>query len=174
MVTVGPNNPGTAYNTSLSGGTNWVNLGALFTSNDTRGSVQSLTGATTNYATANNFGFSIPSGARINGILVEWEKGWTGFGSARDNQVRILKNGSIGNQDKAVVGFFAGADAYVSYGGATDLWNETWTPAQIGSTGFGALLSGTFPGNATIRLDHVRITVYYDLGVNMKTSTKYW
>ena len=51
------------------------------------------------------------------------------------------------------------SDAYVSYGGPTDLWGMSWAISDINSTGFGAAMSAT-RSNGNLQADHFRITVY--------------
>jgi hypothetical protein len=116
-------------------------------------------GATSDYLKATNFGFSIPDGATIDGILVEIEDRTTSAGL--ENEIKIVKaDGSIGAINKSTgVLLPTGTEAYVSYGSSSDLWGETWTPADINDADFGAVFS--FIGIGTIYVDHIRITVYY-------------
>jgi hypothetical protein len=55
----------------------------------------------------------------------------------------------------------------VTYGSSTDLWGTTWTPADINAAGFGAALAVTEissrGANETAHVDHITITVHYDL-----------
>ena len=120
----------------------------------------------TNYLKATNFGFEIPTGATINGILVEIERSErSGFGSVYDSEVKIVKaDGSIGTTNKAdTATAWTGTDSYFEYGASDDLWGETWTASDINDADFGAVLaanvfSGTF---VSAGVDHIRITVYY-------------
>ena len=73
------------------------------------------------YLKATNFGFSIPSGATINGILVEferWATGDTAFDYIKDSEIKIVKSdGSIGTTNKAdTVTHWSTTEAYFSYG----------------------------------------------------------
>ncbi|MFH1412949.1 MAG: prepilin-type N-terminal cleavage/methylation domain-containing protein [bacterium] len=136
--------------------------------------------ATTYYLKASNFNFSIPDGANIDGIELEIEKiafvpstSWgiwscsqsVGF---KDREVRIIKStGELGAENKKSLVSWPNQsqpDVYVSYGGASDTWSETWTPADINSANFGVALigdTGGGVGGATIGVDHMRIKVYY-------------
>jgi chitodextrinase len=123
---------------------------------------------------ARDFGFSIPSGAIIDGILVEINRynpaGQNGY--IRDNIISIIKSdGSIGTINKAITDkTWAESDPpdYVSYGGSDDKWEETWSPADINSSNFGVYINPSIykksKGIARCAVDHVRITVYYTEG----------
>jgi len=131
--------------------------------------IDTATGST-HYLKATNFGFSIPSGVTINGIVativkrggpkVDSNGTWTE--PVFDTNVRIVKGGTIQTaQNKAQTGTawptgFSG----VSYGGAGDLWGTTWTQADINSTGFGIAIAAQ-GGPATPEIDSFMITVYY-------------
>lgn len=124
----------------------------------------------TEYITAKNFGFAIPSNAIICGIVAEVEHiagGLTVFSSITDNSVRIIKNGAITGTDQSAGAAWPGSAAYASYGGAANQWGVAWTPADINAAGFGVAVSASLnPGLAAVALtagiDHIRITVYYD------------
>jgi hypothetical protein len=107
---------------------------------------------------------------------VEWEKKKTGGGGsgAIDNAVRIVKGGTIGSTDKSRATEWPTTDTYLSYGDATELWGETWTPSDINASDFGTALSGKeTQGNIfTLNVDHVRITIYYSLYGLQRSTTK--
>lgn len=79
-----------------------------------------------------------------------------------DSTVSLVKAGSVVGSNKATATAWPSVAQYVSYGGATDLWGTTWTPAEVNGTTFGAVLSATGTvGNASV--EHMRISVYYTL-----------
>lgn len=116
---------------------------------------------TSNYLKATNFGFSIPAGATINGIKVEIEQAVDTGAYSIESAVRIVKaDGSIGSTNKSTSAVVPSSDAYVTYGGASDLWGESWSSSDINDADFGVVVS--FQGTDGITLvDHIRITVYY-------------
>lgn len=120
----------------------------------------------THYLKATNFGFSIPVGAIINGILVEIEvrQSSTSFEPQVDNSIKIVKgDGTLGGTNKATGTMVTNqGDIYTSYGSSSDLWDESWDADKINDADFGVVCS-YFAGNiyATFRVDHIRITVYY-------------
>lgn len=123
---------------------------------------------------ARNYGFTIPGSATITGIRVEVERRRSAGagGYIEDNGVMILKGGAYTGPNRANYGLnWPTTDAFVSYGGAGDLWGTTWTPADINAAGFGvaiASISYTCGSAMTSFVDHIRITVFYDdiLGVS--------
>jgi hypothetical protein len=124
-----------------------------------------------------DFGFSIPATAIICGIQAELEKSATNIGFVSllesyvtDLNVKIMKNGTAIGANKATSDHWTTTDTYTTYGGTNDKWGTTWLPADINSSNFGIFfsahindLAGLMP---VVRIDHIRITVYYyDPGV---------
>lgn len=120
-----------------------------------------LNGESTNYLKCTNFGFSIPGRARIDGIVVEIEKKTSLTNSVTDNVVKLVKNGTVGGTNNASGAQWATSDAYSTYGSATDMWGQVWTPWDINQSNFGAVIGATAALAATASIDHMRITVYY-------------
>ena len=80
----------------------------------------------------------------------------------RDYRVSIVKaDNSIGSDNKFDEDMqWPTSDAYSTYGGATDLWWETWTPDSINDADFGVVISADVGTANAARVDHIRITVY--------------
>ncbi len=122
----------------------------------------------TDYLQASNFGFSIPTGATIDGITVEFQ-GWTTGSSPRPNDLNLMKAGTIvGNNDAdSSTRFPSGEGAVFTGGSATDLWGTTWTAADVNDPGFGVSLTA-FNNNASndrpVDLDFIRVTIDYTPG----------
>ena len=157
----GPNSPGTMADDASVGTEAWVNPNNAKVSDNVYATAYFDEVSISHYLKATNFGFSIPTGATINGILVEIERRDLDE-RATDSSVKIIKaDGSIGSENKAdTVNRWPFSDTYKAYGGATDLWSETWTPEDINDTDFGVVLS-TIGGFTAADVDHIRITVYY-------------
>lgn len=169
MASAGPNGVGTAAEDTSIGSAPWNNLGRVIgnitASDNTYAEADCNFGTpSTYYAKATNFGFSIPAGATIDGIVVEWEI--KSNNSILDNAVRIVKGGTIGSTDKSNGSYWPASDTYRSYGGAADLWGETWASTDINASTFGAAISAKRDGSGSHYpdIDHVRITVYYTAG----------
>lgn len=127
------------------------------------------------YLKATNFGFAIPEGATIAGIVAEVKLTCENKGSisARESRVRIIKGGAIGAAERATAELLPFTPTVVTYGGNSDLWGNTWTPADINGSTFGLALSyaswvpegtdtetGAF---VTPKVDSIVIKVYYSM-----------
>jgi len=166
MASLGPNNPATAANDATLGSNAWSNTSNAFSSNNSYATATLADSETTQYLKLTNFGFAVPSGNRITGIVVEIEKSRTaGSGTIKDNAVRIVKGGTPTGNDLKDANAWSTSDAYTSYGNSTELWGVTWTVSDINSSGFGVAISAHESSGAmslqTAQIDHVRITVYY-------------
>ncbi|HLA33956.1 MAG TPA: hypothetical protein VJ001_03710, partial [Rhodocyclaceae bacterium] len=149
---------------SNTGDNDWANYGNAVSSNDSYATVSLDDGDQSDYLQCTNFGFSIPSGATINGITVNIERKSTAT-NITDRRVRIVKGGSRGSDDLSTNTGYPSTDTVEAHGGATELWSETWTAADINSTGFGAALSVEKTDNSggarTVSVDHIQIVVNY-------------
>ena len=113
---------------------------------------------------ATNFGFEIPTGATIDGIVLGVE-GKISSGSFVWTTVRLLKNGSAVGDNKTSMSMFTGVDTTLSTGGDSDLWGTTWTAEDINNTNFGATitLEDEDDTTGTVYVDHITIKVYYSV-----------
>lgn len=171
MATAGPNSAGAGASQAGVGTVAWTSPGSATVSDNTRATATISGGAQSQYLVVSSFGFAIPAGATIDGIVVEVEKCASSASNVLDNRVRIVKGGAIGATDKssATPWVITSSEAYVTYGGAADLWGETWTADDINASAFGVAISVR---NSNVKLpraayvDHIRITVYYTEGAS--------
>lgn len=167
----GPNSPGTASSSF------WATPNNTFSS-DNSYSTRSVSGASsTGILEVSNFGFSIPSGAVIYGIIIEIErKASNTTGSPRDAAIRLKKTAGTAVGDELASGStWPTSDAYATYGTSTTLHGTTWTDAEINAITFGVMISGqrnAGKGSTTFSVDHVRITVHYTEGDGGATAHK--
>ena len=141
----------------------WSNPSRIVSSNDSYANTTAGSPGNTHYLKATNFGFNIPAGSTINGILIEIEKSFIEAVDtiAHDNEVKIVKSdGIIGVVNKALAGNWTITDAYYPYGASSDLWGETWSASDINDIDFGVVLSG-YRSGCNLLVDHIRVTVYY-------------
>lgn len=130
----------------------------------------------THYLKATNFGFGIPATATVRGILVGVSRksgsSFPQIPAAHDARARIVQGGVIKEaQDKALETPWDRNLQTQYYGGASDLWGQTWTPAQINSSEFGFALAVALPfmevpfigpkTRAIAEVDSIIITVAY-------------
>lgn len=166
MASQGPNFVGTAADDASVGATTWSNTGNI-TAEDASSATTTTFGGNnrTHYLIGTNCGFSIPSGATIDGIVVEIKKTCNHAGGITDYRVRIVKGGSIGATDKSsAIQWSKNSLAYTTYGASNDLWGETWTDTDINASNFGVAISAQsafFKVSITNSIDAMRITVYY-------------
>lgn len=167
MSVAGPQNPGTMTN-NTSGDIGWTNPSNVQYSDDIYSTI-SLSGISnlSHDLLTTNYGFSIPSGATINGIIVEVEKKNVpdGLGGQTDDtSAKMIKGGTITGNNKAIAGNWSTTESFVSYGASNDLWGTSWTYTDINASNFGFAFqvtgSGTL-GRGNPHVDNIRITVYY-------------
>jgi len=169
MASQGPYSPGTAANNSSVGITSWSDVDNIKTENSIP-SVSSGKNQQTNYIKATGFGFSIPSGATIDGIIVEVRRSRSAQYQTKDSVASIVVNGSISSSNKAdTVTNWPTTYTYKTYGSSSDVWGEALTSTIINASDFGFVLScynyRWGKNNSTFaNIDHIRITVYYTEG----------
>ncbi len=170
MSTAGPNFPTTATGT-----TNAVGGGSKIWSNPTRVQVSDSSFATclltigtfSDDLKATGFGFAIPAGATINGILLEINYK-DNTGATTEANVRLLKAGTAAGSDKNLGATFGTTAATVSYGGSADLWGTTWATSDINDANFGAtFVCNNSIGASTASVDYMRVTVTYTQNANV-------
>lgn len=161
----GPNSASAASNVGLTGSaSSWINpSNSISSDNQYAIATFPTNGDYSDYLQVTDFGFNLPASSVILGIVVDVERNGD---RVKDNQIRIVKGGVIGNTDRSLTSNWPNTDAYAQYGGTTDLWGETWTHTDINATNFGFAISasrvGGGQGNAIASVDHVRITIHYD------------
>lgn len=167
MASQGPRDPASAATDSAGGTVDWTpgTETNIFVSDNTRATVLVATGQESYYLKATNFGFTVPAGATINGIVVDVERSLASGAGVHDGKLRIIKGGVIGATDRADTTTIwpATTDGTVSYGSSSDLWGETWSSSDVNGSTFGVALTAVRVSGATVntRVDNMRITVHY-------------
>ncbi len=106
------------------------------------------------------YGFSVPGGATVDGILVVVKKK-TISGTCGDHTVMLVKGGSeTGDNFADLITPWSSTEETWSYGGPSNLWSTAWTPSDINSSNFGVSISAS-GANSTCGIDSMKITVYY-------------
>lgn len=153
-------------NVSYGSSINWANPNRVEISDDLYARTSLNADDTTKYLSVTDFGYAIPLTATITGIEVAVEVHMeTALTDARDASVRLQKAGTpVGSDYANPASLWQDKDNFNYYGGPTDLWGTTWTPADINSLDFGVLFSVTRlsgPDNEFVNVDYVTLTVYY-------------
>jgi len=160
----GPRSPSTIVNDAGIGTLAWSNPGNAAASDNLRASATAVVMVTTQALRATNFGFGVPLDAVITGIEVRVERS-SALGLSNDAAVRIVKNGALAAAERAGAAAWptTAGEAVATYGGTSDLWGETWTPAEINDSGFGAAVAASVALSDVAQVDHLAITVHYEV-----------
>lgn len=169
----GPNAPGTTANDDAVGTVAWSDTdGAMANGEALVAVVSGGTGVEqSNYLLLTNFGFAIPAGATIDGIVASIDRDGNGqlIGAGaeiRDAVVKLVIGGVVTGNNKAITGSaWPTTETATEYGGVADLWGTTPTAEQINAAGFGIVVSVDFQdfvGQAMQALvDFTSLTVHY-------------
>lgn len=158
-IVVGPNNPTIAAD----GGSSWSNVNDILAEDGSSAFAGISAAGFTSALNATGFGFTVPSYATIDGVVVEIDR----FGaSTEDAGVFLLKAGTAVGDDKSSASVYpSSSGGYTTYGSATDLWGSTWTPSDVNNANFGATIGcHNTSGGSTANVDNIRITVYWSVG----------
>lgn len=113
-------------------------------------------------------GFRIDPIKTVAGILVEVEaKVLVGTATV---VCRIIKGGTVSSTTKSNT--WTTTEGFVSYGGSTDLWGETWTPNDINETNFGVSIRQEALLTSTLSCDFVRVTIYCSTAGRITKNTR--
>lgn len=173
QTVIGPLNGSQFSTRAITGSSsNWNNAGNMGNLDDNYASFSDLpntAGAFTDYITITGFGVSIPQSAIVTGILVEIERSDPNQQTS-DYSVRIIRKGVIGATEKSTGLAYPATDGFQSYGGAGDLWGETWSYKEIGSSSFGVAIAAQRSATGGIsagQIDNVRVTVFLQSTVSL-------
>lgn len=170
MASQGPNSPSAAGTDSSVGTVTWTSTGNIYSSNNSRAIVSYSGPGTSYFLKATGFGFSIPSGATIDGIEVVFE-GYSSIGGGSEgflNITKLIKGGSIVGTDQDSGQRIEGiGDTTVTIGGPSNLWGTTWNDSEINASDFGVAVSITTQyqkSGGGAYCDTITIKVYYTTG----------
>ncbi|MFC1908176.1 hypothetical protein ACFLWT_02090 [Chloroflexota bacterium] len=160
--------PGTAVSTAVGLYVNapWTspaNVGADDSTTANVGTKNLDNGSYTERLDATNFGFAIPTGSTIDGIVVEYDRFSPDEGAGvTDDLVQLIKGGTPQGTDFGVGAGWATSETIVTFGSSSELWGLTWAAADINASNFGVAVAATSSvNNAQAEIDFLRITVHY-------------
>ncbi|TAK59440.1 MAG: hypothetical protein EPO24_07835 [Bacteroidetes bacterium] len=121
--------------------------------------------ASSKYLLVTNFGFTIPTGATIDGTVVsiQW-KGTILEAGVKDFDVSLVKSGIASGDNKAVAIVLPTVEETRNYGGASDTWGAGFTYTDWNASTSGARIKLQEGGGLEMEtgyIDCVQITVYY-------------
>lgn len=176
MSSSGPNAPGAMATEANGTSVDWSTPDEAKTSNNTYAyCVQPFSSRVSYYLNATTFGFAVPAGSTIDGIVVEIErkaKYNSTYHYVDDGTVQLLVGGSRSGDNKAATAVkWPTSDAVVDYGSASDLWGLTPTVDEVNASDFGVSIAAVIRSeigkghtNNTAYVDFISITVYYTEG----------
>lgn len=128
-------------------------------------------GVVSHYVKFTNLGLAIPSASTVLGITAVVTIFNFGASTSRlkDVRARIIKAGVVKEAvDRARAETLAIGPVDVTYGGPSDLFGLSWTPAEINASNFGLALAleGTGSGTAKAQIYNAVIKVAYSEGAN--------
>lgn len=165
MASQGPNSGSTFASDAGIGTIAWTNPGNAASSNNTYATADISDAEITQYLKATGFGFSIPVGATINGIIVSIERKRSK--ETTDHAVRLVKAGVIQATDRSTATIYTSTDVSEDHGSSVDLWGDSWSHSDINDAGFGAAFScidTEEAGSGVASCDWIGITVHYTEG----------
>ena len=160
MTDTGALSPGTIVDLSGVGSITWGDPNNAKVSDSSYATATTAKGQYTHYLKATNFNFSVPTGATINGIQVELQAKVAA--GPRDIYAYIVKADTIKTTYVPTYSTTT-TEAYISNATpTTNLWSQTWEPADINDSTFGVCFNhGPYTASS---INHIRITVYYTGG----------
>lgn len=122
-------------------------------------------------------GIVLPAGAVVTGIGVAITKKATAYGMhyLYDKEVTLFKAGAPAGGNRAKPEIWPTTLQTISYGGPEDLWDTTWTKAQVEAAGFGAgiqVAATSEVGEMYAYIDCIEISVYYYVPAEVADETK--
>ena len=169
MASQGPLFPGTV--TSVTSGeaneVTWTNPGNVSADDGTEAQITAATFDSpdpTFYLYARNFGFTIPTGATINGFVVEIDRRSIIANSGIDRKVFLSNELGVeeGNNKADLATVWPTTLTIKSYGGAADMWGTGLTEPDVNDADFGVYFQAQANiANADIAVDFIRVTVHY-------------
>lgn len=163
MTSQGPNYPSSSANDSSAGSETWSNLSDALTENSNF-AFYDAAGGSSRILKLTGFGFSIPAGSSINGVVAEVRRKRAASSANMHDQLIQLRVGGIfsGGNKASGTRWPVSAD-YAAYGSATDTWGLTLAASDVNSTDFGIGVQGSIDSNSSDdgMIDTVRLTVYY-------------
>ena len=173
MASEGPNSPGTMATNSSIGTIDWDTPNNAKVDDTNYADANDTSLFVSYYLKATNFGFSIPSGATIDGIKMEFKPFYDFNDDMDDESIKIVKGGSILGDEKAKAAEVWWGNSYRVYGANDNLWGLSWEAADINNATFGIVISGENKGGSTTKhvyVNHIRITVYYTEAAGTNTQ----
>jgi hypothetical protein len=161
---------------SVDAGAGWTNDGNMMAADGLFATYAIASSGGAPYIKAEGFGFSIPTGATINGVQVDviGKASATGSISMSPAQSKLIKAGTAtGTATSNATTWLTSAATY-SMGGSSSLWGTTLAPSDVNASNFGVQVAVFNAGGSTVTasIDYIQMTVSYTAGgVNFAGAT---
>ena len=147
-------------------GDDWSDATNITTEADYAITTIGKSGGLSDYLRGTNLGFSVPSGATVNGVELQIRHNAQSNANTSDEFVYLVENGAIisGCQNKASATAWDYDPETFTYGGASDTWNCSLTPTTVNSNTFGAQIIAQNNGtwlSEWASVYWIKINVYY-------------
>lgn len=157
----GPSNPSTAADDASSGDIAWSNPGNVLASDSARAAASLYAARPMSHVlVASGFGLNVPSGEVIDGVTVTIQRFQGSASSLQDQFVGLTTGGT----NEAQASAWPTAEATATYGGPTDTFGQSLTPAQVDDPTFGVRLQAVLPAgapNSAARVNNIQVAVTY-------------
>ncbi len=146
-------------------GVAWTSPGNITADDSFVAQVSLSAGQESQYLYATNFGFSIPSGATIEGVIARFSR--YGMGTVTDKHIYLMIDGEPfgSGSDLSSGATWPFSETLDGIGGPTETWGFTPTAADVNHVNFGVALKCESAAGATAIVDVVEMIVYYSGGV---------
>lgn len=160
MPSTGPMPAGTGENLDRSGLTAWTNPGNITVDDNSVARANAVSGS--DYLIARNFGFAIPASAVIDGVVVV-VRARENIASGETMQGRLQDDTAALTGSLKTLSYNDGnVETTYTWGGATDLWGATLTPAIVNNANFG--FRQWFLTAHDVLVDFVSMEIFYTPG----------
>jgi hypothetical protein len=157
-------------NPTSASGTNWTNPSFALQSDDNRAAYNTTT---QDYLILNGFGFSLPSGATIDGFEAFIEgNGASATTAERQITVALSSDGFGKTSSDKTVTLDQNTDSTQTAGSSSDVWGGSWTAAQVESSNFSIIIHDANTTAANLRIDQVQLRVYYTFPANISNANE--
>jgi len=166
----GPLYAGTVSNFNDGGTTPWSNPANAQGNNTSTAATSSppMEWDTTQRLRATNFGFTIPEGSTIDGVMTEIEYTANANNRFRDISNMLLVNGVEAGDEHSIGANWTTTKVFAPLGGADDVWGAQLTPEIVNASNFGISIKGERYHRQAVAgsVFRMRMTIFYTAPVN--------
>jgi hypothetical protein len=180
--TMGPSSPTLSATAAGAGTVNWTNPTNIYSANSVYATAAIASTAISYNLLATGYGFTIPNTATINGVSVSVTKFATtsANNAIQDQAVSLVIGGATAGSNLGTTTTWPSANTAVAYGGVTNTWGNSLTPAIVNASNFGVAVaaknvhaSGS-SASLTADVDYISLTVSYTINSTYNQASYRW